>query len=73
MGIKIIKEKKATDYTFIDDILGMKKPAEKKKPGAGKDEAERDFRVREDFKASKLRKSKITGGHSMQGHSPVYE
>jgi hypothetical protein len=72
MVIKIIKEKKATDYTFIDDGLGMKKPA-KKEPDAGKDETERDFRLREDFKASRLRKSKITGGHSMQGHSPVYE
>jgi hypothetical protein len=73
MVIKIIKEKKSTDYTFIDDGLSMKKPAEEKVHDAGKDEAGRDFRLRDDFKAGRLRKSKITGGHSMQGHSPVYE
>jgi hypothetical protein len=72
MVIKIIKEKKATDYTFIDDDLVMKKPAENKEPGASKNE-ERGFRLREDFKTNRLRKSKITGGHGMQGHSPVYE
>jgi hypothetical protein len=73
MGIKIIREKKATDYTFIDDRLNVKKPAEKKEPDGGKDKTECDFRLREDVKASRLRKSNITGGHSMQGHSPVYE
>lgn len=70
MEIKI-KEKKATDYTFIGDGLNLERPAEKKSD-TKKDKAERDFRLRTD-KINKLKKSKMTGGHSMQGHSPVYE
>jgi hypothetical protein len=74
MGIKIVKEKKATDYTFIEDSLNLGQAAEKKVSGVKKDKAERDFRLRGDSKINKLKhKSKVTGGHSMQGHSPVYE
>ncbi|HEU4604632.1 MAG TPA: hypothetical protein VFS46_00165 [Nitrososphaera sp.] len=71
MEIKIIKEKKVTDYTFIGDGLNLERPAEKK-PDVKKGKAERDFMLR-DNKINKLKKSKMTGGHSMQGHSPVYE
>jgi hypothetical protein len=69
MGIKVRKER-ARDYTFIDDGLDLR-PAEKEGPLAKKGKA-RDFGPRGD-KVSKLKKSKISGGHSMQGHSPVYE
>jgi hypothetical protein len=72
MGIKIIKERKVRDYTFIDDSLSLNKSAEEK-PSVRKDKAERDFMLRDDSKTNKLKKSKISGGHSMQGHSPVYE
>ena len=70
MEIKI-KEKKTTDYTFIGDDLNLERPAEKKHD-AKKDRTERDYRLR-DIKINKLKKSKMTGGHNMQGHSPVYE
>lgn len=73
MGIKIVKEKKVKDYTFIDNNLDLEKSAEKKESGVRKDKAERDFRLRDDAKIHKLKKSKVTGGQSMQGHSPVYE
>ena len=74
MEIKVIKEKKQVrDYTFIDDSLNFEKSAEKKESSAKKKErAERDFRLR-DASINRLKKSKISGGHSMQGHSPVYE
>jgi hypothetical protein len=74
MGIKIIKEKKVRDYTFIDDGLDLQ-PAEKKESDdVKKDKTERDFRLRNNTKTNKLRhRSKATGGQSMQGHSPVYE
>ena len=71
MGIKIVKEKKVKDYTFIDDSLDLKESAEES--NVRKEKAERDFRLRDDAKISKLKKSKITGGQGMQGHSPVYE
>jgi hypothetical protein len=74
MGIKIVREKKTTDYTFIDDGLNLKKPAEKEESDAKKDKAKRDFRLGHDTRINKLKhKSKITGGHGIQGHSPVYE
>lgn len=74
--IRIVKEKKATDYTFVDKSLDLGELTKKKEmPDAKKDDGiEPDFRLRDDSKKSKARfKPKITGGHSMQGHSPVYE
>lgn len=74
MGIRIIKEKKADNYTFIDDGAVLEKPLERVQERTRKDKAEPDFRLREDKKINGLKhKSKLTGGHSMQGHSPVYE
>jgi shikimate kinase len=74
MRIKLIKEKKAMDYTFIDDGLNLEKSAEKKESDVKKDKTEAQFRLKENAKLNKLKhKSKITAGHSMQGHSPVYE
>ena len=73
MGIKIVREKKAKDYTFIDDGLSLDHSAEKTKSGTKANKVEPDFRLRDGNQVSKLRKSKITGGHSKQGHSPVYE
>jgi hypothetical protein len=66
---------KVRDYTFIDDdSLNLDKSlAENKDSGSKKDKTQRDFRLRDNTKINKLKKSKISGGHSMQGHSPVYE
>jgi hypothetical protein len=72
MGIKIVREKKVKDYTFTDEMLNLPQPA-KSEAVAKKEKAEPDFRLRDSAKVNKLKKSKITGGHSMQGHSPVYE
>lgn len=73
MGIKIIKEKKATDYTFIDGSPNKGNSLEKKDAAVKKRRTDRDYRLR-DVKLKKLKhKSKITGGHNMQGHSAVYE
>jgi len=73
MGIKIVKENKVRDYTFIDESLNLEK-SESKESNAKTDKPERDFRLRNDARINKLKhKSKVTGGHSMQGHSPVYE
>lgn len=74
--IRIVKEKKSEDYTFVDDSLNLGDMKERKEaPDAKKgDVDEPDFRLRGDSKKGKTRfKPKITGGHSMQGHSPVYE
>jgi hypothetical protein len=74
MGIKIIKEKKIRDYTFIDDGLHLEQSSEKKELDVRKDKTEHDFRLRNDAKLNNLKhKSKIVSGHNMQGHSPVYE
>lgn len=74
MGIKLLKEKKAADYTFIDDGLNLKELAGKEESTVKKNKAEPDFRMRDDTNINKLKhKSKITGGHGMIGHSPVYE
>lgn len=73
MGIKIIKENKVRDYTFIDEGLNLEKQ-ENKESGSKKEKVERDYRLRDDAKLNKLKhKSKMSGGHSMQGHSPIYE
>jgi hypothetical protein len=74
MGIKVVKEKKAMDYTFLDDnSLNLGKSTERQGPDAKKEKVVRDYRLRDDGKINKLKKSKISGGNSMQGHSPVYE
>lgn len=74
MGIRIVKEKKARDYTFIDTGLDMERLSGSKEQGPKKSKTERDLRLMDDPKINKLKhKSKLTGGHSMQGHSPVYE
>jgi hypothetical protein len=73
MGIKVIKDKRLTDYTFIDDSLNLVKSVEKKEFEVKQDKVERNFRLIDNTKVNKLKKSKISGGHSMQGHSPVYE
>ncbi len=72
--IRIVKERKATDYTFVDNSLNLDDLAEKReRHDANKaDDVEPDYRLRGDFKKTRF-KPKITGGHSMQGHSPVYE
>lgn len=70
--IRIVKEKKTTDYTFIGDSLNLSKSSEKQQSDVKK-KNERDFRLRDNTKINKLKKSKVTGGHTMQGHSPVYE
>jgi hypothetical protein len=73
VGIRIIKEKKSRDYTFIDDRLNLDNSVEKKDSTIQKGGIDRDYRLR-DVKLNKLKhKSKITGGHNMQGHSAVYE
>lgn len=74
--IRIVKEKqKTSDYTFQDDGLniGNSESSSEKKELDTKKKAAQDFRLREGSNINKLRKSKIIGGHSMQGHSPVYE
>jgi hypothetical protein len=73
MGIKIVKEKKVKDYTFIDYGLNLEQPPKSDESDNKRDKAEPDFRLRDNTQISKLKKSKITGGHSKQGHSPVYE
>lgn len=74
--VRIVKERKSTDYTFVDNSLNLRELSEENETHETKkyEGAEPDFRLREDSKKSKARfKPKITGGHSKQGHSPVYE
>jgi hypothetical protein len=76
--VKIIRERKTTNYTFTGDTLDLDSIArdtESNEFTEKKDDAkEREYRLRTDAKLDKMKhKSKITGGHSMQGHSPVYE
>jgi hypothetical protein len=73
MGIKVIKGKKASDYTFIDDNLNLQKSTDESESDVKKLKTELDFRLRDDTKIHKLKKSKISGGHTLQGHSPIYE
>jgi hypothetical protein len=72
VGIKIIKEKKFDSITFIDDGLKLSKRDDRREESK-KDKSGPDFRLRESGKAGKLKKSRVTGGHGMQGHSPIYE
>ena len=74
MGIKVIKEKKVADYTFIDEGLNLENSVQNKESDSKKERTKDDFRLRGNAKLNRLRhKSKLTGGHNMQGHSAVYE
>ncbi len=70
MKIKIVKEK-ATDYTFVSDELPASRGEEAQAEGKKK-ERKPDPRFDREIKKIKF-KSKLTGGHNKQGHSPVYE
>lgn len=72
MGIKIIKEKKYEDFTFIDKGLKLSEQQDVKAE-AKTDRSKPDYRLREGGKPNKLKKSRMAGGHGMQGHSPIYE
>ena len=76
--LKIVREKKATEFTFTGDTVDLNsiaKNTESNDTTDKKDNAnEHEYRLRADTKMDKIKhKSKITGGHNMQGHSPVYE
>lgn len=74
--VRIVKERKSTDYTFVDNSLNLRELSEEKEMHETKkdESAEPDFRLRDDSRKGKARfKPKIIGGHSKQGHSPVYE
>lgn len=73
LGVKIIKEK-TKEYTFIQDGLHLEHAGNKPPVDNKNVKSEREYTLREDAKVNHLRhKSKITGGHNKQGHSPVYE
>jgi hypothetical protein len=70
--MRIVKEKNE-GCTFTGDSLDLA-PRAGEPESDRKDDAGRDYRLRVDRKLDKIKhKSKLTGGHSMQGHSPVYE
>lgn len=73
--VKIIKEKKVMDYTFVDEGLNPDRPSNEK--GGASREKNRigaDLRLADDAKVNKIKHtSRITGGHNKQGHSSVYE
>ena len=70
--IRIIKDEKAEGYTFIGDRIDL--PAEGEGAAGNGKRKERDFTLRSHPKDTKARaRSRLTGGHSKQGHSPVYE
>lgn len=80
--IKIIREKKGvTNYTFVVDSLSPVKSdihADESDSDSSEkiNKGRREFELRDDAarQLDKMKhKSKIFGGHSMQGHSPVYE
>ena len=73
MGIKIIKKRNFENFTFIDDGMNLSQHQDKKEEGSKKDKSEPDYKLRESHKVTKLKTSRLTGGHGMQGHSPVYE
>ena len=61
------------DYTFLGDGLDLQMSAEKNEKLDVKKSSKPEYRLRDNSRSSNLEKSKISGGHSMQGHSPVYE
>lgn len=83
MGKKITvrkDDKRSDDYTFIDDAaMNLSRFKSQESTGTKSDNhADRKtkeyFRLKNnpaDLKARK--KSRLAGGHSMQGYSPVYE
>lgn len=72
MGIEMIKEKRFENVTFIDDGLSLSKQQDLNDESK-KDKSAPDYRLRESGKVSKLKMSRVTRGHGMQGHSPLYE
>jgi hypothetical protein len=72
MRIKIIKEKKFDNITFVGDRLNLSEYDDRREQSK-KDKSKPDYRLRESGKVGKLKKSRVAGGHGMQGHSPVYE
>ena len=58
MGIKVIKEKKATDYTFIDDSLNLGKSPKKPALNTKKGKTECDYRLRDESMIKKLKNQK---------------
>lgn len=76
MGIRIMKEKKTTDYTFIDDSLSLGPNMQPREANIKRDKTVPDFRLRSDSAKSSSKhehKSKLSGGQRKQGHSAVYE
>lgn len=78
-GIKIVDPKRI-NYTYMEDNkpFNIKSSLDGKKNDVGskKSNTQKDVqRVRHDVtKNAKIRnKGRMTGGHSMQGHSSVYE
>ena len=70
--IRIIKDGKTEGYTFIGDRMDL--PAEGDGAADNNKRRERDFEPRSHPTNRKARgRSRLTGGHSKQGHSPVYE
>lgn len=73
MGIKIIKEK-TREYTFIKEGMNLEHSGEVTHASNKNAKTEREYGLRDDAKVNNLKhRSKITGGHNKQGHSPVYE
>jgi hypothetical protein len=76
MGIKVIKKKKTTGYTFIDDGPTLKSDEEHGDDNNKRDKTGQEYRLRgeHDKSINQLKhKSKLSGGQRMQGHSSVYE
>jgi hypothetical protein len=82
--IKVIKKDKVTSesYTFIGDSRGLSAMNTSSSNPTDSAASDKERKVKDD--AFKLRnepkknlkaraKSRMTGGHSLQGHSPVYE
>lgn len=65
-------EKKFEDFTLIDGALNLSRQ-QGVKAETRKDDSEPDFGLRESSKPTKLKRSRMTSGHGMQGHSPFYE
>jgi hypothetical protein len=73
LGVKIIKEK-TREYTFIQDGMHLEHSGNTRSADNKNVKPEREYTLREDAKVNHLKhKSKMTGGHNKQGHSPVYE
>ena len=71
--IKIVKNGKAEGgYTFIEDSIDLPSKGDSASDDGKK--KGRDFASKSHPENRKVRaRSRLTGGHSKQGHSPVYE